>query len=347
MATQQAPQIDPQVLAELVQWKQLRDQYKDPQALLAATHADPTLAAKYNGDTLSPEAQKYAVGRIDPATGKPANGVNGEHFDVSTGSLQSNKGFWSLPESYAILAAAGALGGVAAAPFLGAGAAGQGGVTATASDIAGSAPELADAAIPGLASTATVSPLGALVPAGTSSLAGGGGAALAGGASTLGTAAKLLSGGGLQDILGAGASGLGQAANAAAQNRGVSANMDLQANREAAVEQMARAKEEQSQRNDALKQGYYANYVQNRKPGPFNSAGITPYGADTLSTAANLAAQSKAKLANAPQYDTSTMPAILDPSKFMTQYGQPSTLEKTSNWLSPTLSTLGKVSKFF
>jgi hypothetical protein len=343
----QAPPIDQNTLAELVQWKQFRDQWKDPNALLAASKTDPTLMAKYSGDTLSPAAQKYAVGRIDPATGKPANGVDGAHFDVNTGKLEKNGGFWDLPESYAILAAAGALGGVAAAPFLGAGAAGQGGVTATASDIAGSAPELADAAIPGLASTATVSPLGALVPAGTSSLAGGGGAALAGGASTLGTAAKLLSGGGLQDILGAGASGLGQAANAAAQNRGVSANMDLQANREAAVEQMARAKEEQSQRNDALKQGYYANYVQNRKPGPFNSAGITPYGADTLSTAANLAAQSKAKLANAPQYDTSTMPAILDPSKFMTQYGQPSTLEKTSNWLSPTLSTLGKVSKFF
>jgi hypothetical protein len=326
MATQQAPQIDPQVLAELVQWKQLRDQYKDPQALLAATHADPTLAAKYNGDTLSPEAQKYAVGRIDPATGKPANGVNGEHFDVSTGSLQSNKGFWSLPESYAILAAAGALGGVAAAPFLGAGAGGSGGVTATASDAAD---------------------LGGAFGAATDIAAPTAGLGTAAGASTLGTASKLLSGGGLQDILGAASSGLGQAANASAQNRGASANMDLQANREAAAEQMARAKEEQSQRNDALKQGYYANYVQNRKPGPFNSAGITPYGQDTLSTAANLAAQSRAKLANAPQYDTSTMPAILDPSKFMNQYGQPGTLEKTSNWLSPALSTLGKVSKFF
>jgi hypothetical protein len=324
----QAPPIDQNTLAELVQWKQFRDQWKDPNALLAASKTDPTLMAKYSGDTLSPAAQKYAVGRIDPATGKPANGVDGAHFDVNTGKLEKNGGFWDLPESYAILAAAGALGGVAAAPFLGAGAGGSGGVTATASDAAdlgGAFGAATDIAAP----TAL------------------GGAATAAGTSTLGTAAKLLSGGGLQDILGAASSGLGQAANASAQNRGASANMDLQANREAAAEQMARAKEEQSQRNDALKQGYYANYVQNRKPGPFNAAGITPYGADTLSTAANLAAQSKAKLANAPQYDTSTMPAILDPSKFMTQYGQPSTLEKTSNWLSPTLSTLGKLTKFF
>jgi hypothetical protein len=323
----QAPPIDQNTLAELVQWKQFRDQWKDPNALLAASRTDPTLMAKYSGDNLSPEAQKYAVGRIDPATGKPANGVNGAHFDVNTGKLEKNGGLWDLPETYAILAAAGGLAAPEILPLLtsagGAGGA-TGGVTATATDIA--------------------EPLAGTL--GSEGFAAGDVVGGLGGASTLGKVTNFLKNNG-GDILGAASNGIGSAANAAAQNRGASANMDLQANREAAVEQMARAKEEQSQRNDALKQGYYANYVQNRKPGPFNAAGITPYGQDTLSTAANLAAQSRAKLANAPQYDTSTMPAILDPSKFMNQYGQPGTLEKTSNWLSPALSTLGKVSKFF
>jgi hypothetical protein len=328
--------IDPATLKELQDWAAWKNA-QDPNAVFAASKTDPSIMAKYNGQTLSPEAQQYAVGRYDSATGKPANGVNGEHFDEKTGKIEKNGGFMDLPESKWILAAAAGLAAPYAVPAL-AGLAGGGGAgagaTATATDIGAESVPLASSTI----GTGMVPALAG----GSSSLAGG-----AGGAGGILSRVTGALSGKAGDLLGAGAEGLGAAANSAAHNRGTSADMDLQANREAAAEQIARAKEEQAQRNDALKQGYYANYLQNRKAGPYNTAGLTPVGGDTLATAMNLAQQSRAKLANGPQYDTSKMPPPLDPNQFMDQYGKPGTLEKTSNWLSPTLSTLGKVAKFF
>ncbi len=344
--------IDPAILKELQDYKAFHDSIIPPGDIskMSQTQKDAIMArvnsltpeerAKLDFGDLSPAAKAYVVGRIDPATGKAATGVNGQHFDMEKGQIVKNGGFWDLPESYAILAAAAGMGGLAAAPLLAGGAA------------ASAAPEAGAAVLP---STATVSSLGSLVPAGVESgaLTGGaipGATALAGGGSTLSMASKLLGAGknnGVSDLLGGAGAGVGAAANTAAENRGAKANLALKAQGQFENEMMTRAKEEQSQRNDALKQGYYANYVQNRKPGPFNTAGITPMGSDTLSTAMNLAAESKAKLANAPQYDTNGMPKIPDATQFTDQYGNPTTMEKVGNWLSPTLSTLGKVARYF
>lgn len=124
--------IDPAILQELQAWKAYRDSV-DPNTLVN----DPVGAAKYNGDNLSAGAKQYAVGRYDPATGKPANGLNGQHFDVKTGQIENNKGFFQLPESYAILGAAAGLGGLAAAPLLAGGAGGGAAATAAPAATAG------------------------------------------------------------------------------------------------------------------------------------------------------------------------------------------------------------------
>ncbi len=349
--------IDPAILKELQDYKAFHDSIIPPGDIskMSQTQKDaitarvnsltPEERAKLDFGDLSPAAKAYVVGRIDPATGKAATGVNGQHFDMEKGQIVKNGGFWDLPESYAILAAAAGMGGLAAAPLLAgtAGVTGSTGATATATDLAASAPEIADAAIPGLASTTIGTGMVPAITGGTGLASGAAGA----GTGTLGMASKLLSKGAASDLLGGAASGIGAATNTAAENRGAKANLALKAQGQFENEMMTRAKEEQSQRNDALKQGYYANYVQNRKPGPFNTAGITPMGSDTLSTAMNLAAQSKAKLANAPQYDTNGMPKIPDASQFTDEYGNPTTMEKVGNWLSPTLSTLGKVARYF
>jgi hypothetical protein len=341
MATQTS--IDPAVLQELQQWKAFRDSFSDdPAKIQAAAQADPNIAAKYNGDTLSDAAKQYAVGRYDPnangGKGGPANGVNGQHFDVKTGQIEKNKGAMDLPETYAILAAAAGLGGVAAAPFIAGGAGGASGATtgtALGTDAAGVG------ATSGLATGAGVgTSVAAPSLADISGLVAGGGVGegVAGGSGTL----KKVS-----DLLGASGSGVGAATNAAANNRLTSGQIDQQANAAYETQMLNRAKEEQSQRNDALKQQYYANYVQNRKPGPFNTAGLTAYGPDVTGSAAALAAQAKAKLANAPTYDTNNLTPLQTPDQFMAKYGQPSTLEKVGNYASPALSTLGKVLRFF
>lgn len=350
-----ADQIDPAVLQELQQWKAFRESIipkgtdlkalgKDPQrmAALNAQMGDPAVVAQFNGDTLGPAAKQYAVGMIDPATGKPRNGLNGMHFDVNTGEITKNKSGWDLPETKAIVAMAAGLGGLAAAPaiagaFGGSSVAGGGAGASLGADAAGVS------ATSGLASGAGI---GGAVAAPTIADVSGVVAGSGLGTGTLSKAAGLLKGK-AGDLLGAAGQGIGAATDAAAQNRYTSGVLAQKEESDYNANLLARAKEEQSQRNDALKQGYYANYVQNRKPGPFNTGGITPYGSDTLATAMALAAQSKAKLANGARYDTSKMAPLQTPDEFMDKYGKPGTLEKIGNYAAPALTTLGKVARFF
>lgn len=178
--------IDPAVLKELQDWKAYRDSFgDDPAKLNAAQQADPNFAAKYNGDTLSPGAKQYAVGRYDPTAnggkGGPAAGTNGMHFDAQTGQIVKNKGAFDLPETWGILGAAAGLGGVVAAPaiaglFGGGGAAsaaapaataatGGAGAGTTAATVAGGAAAAGKAG--GIASWLT-GPTGSLINAGIS-----------------------------------------------------------------------------------------------------------------------------------------------------------------------------------
>ena len=318
-------------MEQLAQWKRWRDSVDPSTSTLSGDEAK-----YYNGPNPRPGDPRFtsAEGAYSSSFSPEAEQmfVNAKtHFDTNSGKVTKNKGFMDLPESKWILAMAAAAGAGIAAPAIagafGAGAAGGG-----------------SAAVPTTMGIESATSLGLPVTAGLGTA--GTATAAATGATTLGKVAGLLKGKG-GDLLGAAGEGVGSATNAAAQNRFTSGQIAQQANNSYEAQMLNRAKEEQSQRNDALKQQYYANYQQNRKPGPFNTAGLTAYGPDMQETAKALAAQAKAKLANAAQYDTNGLPKLQTPDEFMAKYGNPSTLEKVGNWLSPTLSTLGKVSRYF
>jgi hypothetical protein len=165
--------VDPAILKELQDWKTYRDSVdpNDPK-----NFNDPAFAAKYNGDNLSAAARPYTAG-FNPATGKPYNGVDGQHFDIKSGQIVKNKGAWQLPETYAILGLAGGLGAAAIPAIVGASAA-TGAVTSasaaapaaatgtgTAATIAGTAAAAAPKAVGGISNWLT-SPTGNLVNAG-------------------------------------------------------------------------------------------------------------------------------------------------------------------------------------
>jgi len=221
-----------------------------------------------------------------------------------------------------------------------------------------------------LAATSTVPAIGALVPATTSSL--GAAAGTAGGtASTLGKVGTLLSRGQqASDILGAAGRGVGEAATAAGNNRLSAGDLALRAQQlglqtaqtntsgQAAFENelLNRAKQEEGERTDALKNIYRQSYATNRTPGPYNTRGLTAYSPEYLAALKNLTTQGGEKLSTKGKYDTSNMPELkpydpvttsFDPKAFMDEYGNPSTLEKVGGWLSPTLSTLGTVAKYW
>lgn len=359
-----SPDMSPQ--QELEQWRQWRT------AVTGGNPANGTpkfaltdeQSKYFNGPSPRPNDPRFA----NPLFSNAATNmfVNGNtHYDLASGSSEKNKGFWNNPETWMQFALAG---GLVAAPLLaGAATTAGGGLTGGTSSGAAltgpgagltTAAEAADAAAaaPGLASTTIGT--GMLGP-----IAGGAGADVSGTAASAGggllsRALGLTKGTSGSDLLSAAGQGLGQAATAAGNNRILAGEMALRnqagnTSAQAAFENelLARAKEEQSQRNDALKQQYYANYVQNRRPGPFNPAGLTSYSPSLLSSATQLASQAQNKLANAPQYDTSEMAPLtsttIDPTTFMNQYGKPGTLQNVSNWLSPTLTTLGRVARFF
>jgi hypothetical protein len=298
---------------ELEQWAQWRKSV-DP-----ATLSDPKEVQYYNGPSARPGDSRFD----NPLFSKDAGSmfVNAKnHFDPSTGKVEDNKGFWQLPETYKMLAL---MGGSVAAPFVLPALGGLTGSTAPAS--------------------LSASEAGAY--GGEFGL--GGIPVTAGGKGILGKAAHLLGSKAGSDMLGAAANGIGQATNAAANNRGMKAQMAMQADAQHELELQRRATEEQQQRSTALKNASYADYTQNVKPGPFNTAGIRQYGPAQQAIAANLQKQAQDKLATGPAYDTNKMSPLTDPKQFVDQYGNPSTMEKVGNWASPTLSVLSKALRFF
>lgn len=269
-------------------------------------------------------------------------------------------------------------GGTGLAAGTGAGIAGAAGAAGLAGAAGGAAP-LATTAIPGALGVTGGSASGALgagiVPATTSSLGAAGSAGAMGGASTLSKVASLAGKtqqgvNGASDILGAAGAGVGNATTAAGNNRLTAGELALKAQQltnqttqtntqgQQAFEGelMARAKQEEGERTDALKNIYRQSYATNRTPGPYNERGLTPYSPEYLTALKDLTTQGSEKLKTKGKYDTSAMPelapytpssASFDPKQFMDEYGQPSTLEKVGGWLSPTLTTLGTVAKYW
>jgi hypothetical protein len=327
--------MDPtQELQQWAQWRQAVDAAKQTDKLTGDA------ARYYNGPSPRPGDprfdQSYATDMFSPEAGQTY--VNAKtHFDINSGKTVKNQSGWDLPETKLIVALAAGLGGVAAAPLI-AGAVGGNAAAGTAAGSELGADAAGVGATSGLASGAGIGTSVAApsladisgVVAGDVAGGFGGGA----GVSTLSKAAGLLDAAG---------KGIGGAAQNAAQGRQQGMNAEVVAQNNYENQMLSRAREEQSQRNDALKQQYYANYVQNRKPGPFNTGGLINYGDDVKASAAALAAQAKAKLATGAKYDTNAMEAVKTPKEYMDEYGTPGTLEKISNWASPALSTLGKV----
>ena len=319
--------VDPNVLKELQDWAAFRAQIAPPGDLSKLPQAQkdeinqkiasltPDQMARFNGETLSAGAKPYAVGHINESTGRPMAGVDNTHFDPTTGQVEKNKGFWDLPESKWVLASMAS----AALPFALPALTGLGSGAAPAGL---SASEAGAYGVPELATTV-------------------------GSKSILGTAAHLMSSKAGSDMLGAAANGIGNATNAAANNRGMKAQMAMQADAQHELELQRRATEEQQQRSTALKNASYADYTQNRKPGPFNTGGLREYGPEQRAINANLQKQAQEKLATGPTYDTNRMSPLTDPKQFVDQYGNPSTMEKIGNWASPTMSVLSKALRFF
>ncbi len=269
------------------------------------------------------------------------------------------------------LAIAGVAGGVGAAGLLAAGAGGAtagadvgalttvpelgatgAGLTAGGLDAAATTGLTTGAGLPGYAATPTVADLAT----GGSAIAGQTGGSLAGGSgSTLGRVA---------DALGKGASLAGNAVNGATQAAGQTqlenARLGLTANGQniqgqSAYEQelMNRAKEEQAQRTDALKNVYRQSYAAAPPTSPYNVAGPPKYSQDYLDALEALKTQGAGKLAKPAQYDTNNIAPLqpytpYNPNTMSGPGGtQPSTMQTVGNWLGPTLSTIGAIARLY
>ena len=229
---------------------------------------------------------------------------------------------------------AAAIGGAAvAAPFAIGALAGSGGAAGAAgAGAAGATGAAGSAAVPALA-------------AGIPSAIGGASAlpAVAGGGGLLSTvgglASKVLTGKG-GDILGAVGQGIGNATNAAGQNRISAADQNMRGMSAYEQELNARARTDADQRSQANKDVYRANFFANLPSSPYNPRPLQAPGANYQSTLSNLEQQGMKRLANPSPYDMSTTAPLAPytPSK-------PGTLEQVGNWTSPILSTLGSVSK--
>lgn len=182
------------------------------------------------------------------------------------------------------------------------------------------------------------------LPAGASTIGaiGGGIAAPAGTAATTGlTTAGVLSK--AAPLLKAAGAGIGNATNAAANNRGVESDYNLNAYREGNTAQsqienelMQRAATEAAQRKNDLGNIYRQSVAHNPSHSIYDKQGPPPISQQYLDAIDALSKQGGAALQRAPAYDVANLPMrTYTPPPPMKKAG---TLEQAGNWLGPTLT---------
>lgn len=191
--------------------------------------------------------------------------------------------------------------------------------------------------------TAGSSVLGAapIIPAGSAAMGGDvagalGAASSGGGASTIGgLASKAATAEKLGGLLRGGGAAAGAATNAAGQNRLNADEVAMRGQQNYENQFLSRAGLEAEQRKEALKDLYRASYAANRKAGPFNTTGLTPYSADYTAGLSAIEQQGLNRLQAPSQYGVNQMPTLkpFAPTP-------PSTGEKIGNYAAPAL-TLG------
>ncbi len=121
---------------------------------------------------------------------------------------------------------------------------------------------------------------------------------------------------------------------------------------------LARTKDEEAQRANALKDVYRSSYVANPRVSQYDIGGAPQYSDQYRQTVSGLGNQGAGTLANQAQYATANQPALkpytpytpipYDPNTMSGPGGtQQSTMQEIGNWLGPTLSTIGAISKIW
>lgn len=306
------------------QWLRAQPDY---QALIRSFGQDP------NNVHLN-DAQKTAVVRLAQSKGVVVDeGGNGQEVDDS-GNFRATS--HNLRNGLMVA-------GIAGAALLTAGAAGLFGGAAAAGGEAGAsgaAAALGPSTAANMAATAGIAG-GAGVP---SSIAAAGGAAGAGGSLWSQIAKNALPIG----------SAIGKAASAAGQNRVNQEGDALQANRDNVVgnqayenQLMARAKQDASERHNALIDVARASDERNPNISPFNTRGPKTYSPEYLSTLTALEQAGVKRLATDPTNSMNTVPPLrpykpLDITDVQGATGtRPSIWEQIGNYAAPALTTYG------
>jgi len=251
------------------------------------------------------------------------------------GNLNEKGGWAGLPTGVKVaLIAAAAVGTAGAAGALGGGAAGVG-AGGTGSGVA------AAAGAPTAASTGMG--LGALgTTAGVGSTLG-----------TIGTVANAVKSGGstmdkIGNILRGGAGAVGAATEAAAQRQAQeddslyrAQQSNMQGENAFQSQQLAQAREEAAQRDEARKNLYRASIMKNPQFSVENPRGAQTFSPEMMEGLTNLEKQALSRTADTPQYTSAKMRAPqfapLDPQA-LSQTSRPGTMETIGNWLAPGLS---------
>ncbi len=290
------------------------------------------------------------------AAGGGAGGAAGFVGPVESGAAGIGAGMVGPVEAGA--AGLGAAGATGTASGLGAGAATGAGYAADAGGLVGS----------GEAATTGALPLTAADVAGTSAAGGGGGvSSLLSKAGTLEKIAQLagLGGTAISDatksagdtqlqkaLIGLTANNQNQQAIANANNTNITGNNAYE------TQLLARTKDEEAQRANALKDVYRSSYVANPRVSQYDIGGAPQYSDQYRQTVSGLGNQGSGVLAQPGQYATANQPALqaykpytpipYDPNTMSGPGGtQQSTMQEIGNWLGPTLSTIGAISKIW
>lgn len=280
----------------------------------------------------NPEAFRLVASGTAPQ--KNAEGKNQRQvFNQQTGQwdTQDVHGYWSHPESWLQLAAAGSVG----APILAGAISGAGGAAGAAGSAAGGTGAGTGAAGTGLslgaveggayglpASSAAMLPTGGAMTAGTGAATGG---------SILG---KVMSSPYMKNAMGMGQS-ISAASSAAGNTRRADTDTNVGAQQAFNSELLARAAAEQSQRDKALRDVYAAGYFRDQPRSPYNPAPVHGVSQNYLAALGNLEGQGMQRLQQGPQYGTNQMPQL---NPYATKAGVG---EKIGNYAGPILSTIG------
>lgn len=293
-----------------------------------------------------------------------ANGYQlpeGIHVDPA-GNWNTKHGWAGLPAvTKAAIVTLAAVGTAGAAGAFGGGAGGA--ETATTSAAASGGGSSA-ATLPTLASTTYGgSAVAAPTLTGASTVGGtvGSTAATTGGRSILSRIGNAVTGGGstqdrIGQLLSMGADAAGRGAQAAGNNR---AERGSDAARAAALnitgesnfqnQQLAQAREEAAQRDEARKNLYRASYMKNPQVSVENPRGAPTFSPEMMEGLSNLEKQALQRTADEPQYTSAKMRAPrfepLNPEDL--QGGEPGTLETIGTWLAPGLKIADIGRRFF